>query len=107
MAKKKATKKKSKPASGEQMDLIDVAPENSKEIVAAAKVYKKHLAARLQALSKEVEAKNNLRELIRKSGAKPLASGKIKLQADGFIITVTPKDELIQVTEKKRVGCKE
>lgn len=86
---------------GEQMDLMDVAPENAKEIITAGKLYKKYQAARIAAGVKEVDQKTLILELVKKAKLPVLAGGKIKFEYDGFKITVTPRDELVQVTEKK------
>lgn len=86
---------------GEQMDLLDVQPENAKAIMAAAKLYKKHQIARQAALAKEITQKEKLLELVRAAKLKPLADGVIKFACGGMIISVTPRDELIKVKEPK------
>ena len=91
-----ANKKKEK---GEQLDLIDVAPENAKPIMEAARLYQKHQKARIAAGVKEKEQKELIKELVGKANLQPLAGGKIKFEYDGLRITITPRDELVQVTE--------
>ena len=96
MAKKKESEK------GEQLDLIDVTPDNAKELVKAAKLYKKYQAARIEAGVKEADQKAVVLELMKAANLQPLAGGKIKYEHDDFKITVTPRDELVQVNEKKQ-----
>jgi len=92
--------KTKKKEAGEQLDLMDVQPENAKEIIAAAKLYKKHQKARLAAGVKEKEQKTLILELAKKADIQVLAGGKIKFTVDGMMIEITPRDELVQVTEK-------
>jgi len=91
--------RKKKTDSGEQLDLIDVAPENQKEIIACAKRYKKALSIRIDALAQEKKEKSKLLELIENAGLQHLPDGKIRFRVDGYKITVTPRDELVQVKE--------
>jgi multidrug resistance efflux pump len=91
-----AKNQKNESAAGEQLDLIEVAPENAKKIVAVARKYKSAQAERLAALEVEVAEKQNLLELVRQAKL-PLVDGKIKFKTDGYIITVTPRDELVKV----------
>ena len=86
---------------GEQLDLIDVKPKNAKAITTAAKLYRDFMAERQGYLAKEIEQKQIVLDLIKKSDLKPLADGKIKFVCDGLVITVTPRDELVQVKEAK------
>jgi hypothetical protein len=85
----------------EQLDLIDVQPKNAKEIVNAAKLYKKFQAARLSALEKETNQKQTVLELIKKAKLQPLDGGVIKFKNGGIIVTVKPRDELVQVKEEE------
>ena len=85
---------------GQQMDLIEVGPENTKEIKKHALLYKKAQKERIAALEIENDEKEKILELIRKAGLKPLEDGKIKFRCDGFIITVTPRDELVKIKEE-------
>jgi len=80
--------------------LIDIHPENSKAIIACAKRYKKAQKIRLDALAEEKKEKVKLLELIRAAEVKPLEDGKIKFKLDGMKISVTPRDELVQVREE-------
>jgi len=89
-----------KPTTGEQLELIDVAPENSKEIIAEAKKYKKWQTQRMQALEEETASKQRLLELMKKADVQKLEDGKMKISVDNYTITVTPRDELIKVKEK-------
>jgi hypothetical protein len=86
--------------SGEQLDLIDITPENGKAILAIAKDYKKAIAARMRMSEKEVDLKGKLLELIKKENLARLENGSIRFRLDGMIITVTPRDELIKVKEE-------
>ena len=81
------------------MPLIDVGPEHSKEIAQVARNYSALVGIRLKAMAKEVAAKEELRELIKKEHLKRLEDGKIRFKIDGLLIEVTPTDEKIKVTE--------
>lgn len=85
---------------GKQMDLIDVAPENAKVIIAAARIYKRFMLARQKAGAKEVQQKTEVLRLVREAKLQPLPGGKIKFKYDGFIISVTPRDELVRIIEE-------
>ena len=84
----------------EQMDLIEVHPENAKAIVVAAKLYKRFQNARLTALAKEVAQKQVVLNLVREADLKPLNGGKIKFNYDNVKISVTPRDVLVKVKVK-------
>lgn len=84
---------------GEQLDLIDVAPENAKQIIAIAKKYKAIQAKRISALEAECAEKQNLLTLIKQANLKQV-DGKIRFRVDGLIITVKPRDELVTVKEE-------
>jgi hypothetical protein len=98
MAKKKDSMEK-EVEKGEQMDLIDVGPKNSKEIIKHARLYKSALAKRVDAFAEEVAQKQKLLELINAEHLQRLEDGKIKFRLDGFTITVTPRDELVKIKE--------
>jgi hypothetical protein len=80
--------------------LIDVQPENTKEIAKAARLYKEHQANRIAAFDKEVEAKQKLLQLVKEANLQPLEGGVIKFTCDGLTISVKPRDELITVKEQ-------
>ena len=98
--KKKKPETVEKPEKGEQLDLIDVAPENAKAIIRAARTYKKYQAVRLTALADEVKYKQKVLELIKAAKLKPLDGGKIKFEYDDVIITVTPQEMKLSIKDK-------
>ena len=98
MAGKKSTMQK-EVEKGEQMDLIEVGPENSKEIIRQARIYKALVKKRVNTLADEVAAKTKLLELIKEAKLTRTPGGNIKFHCDGYTITVTPRDELIKVKE--------
>ncbi len=89
-----------KKGKGEQEELFELLGDEAKQIIAAAKLYKKYQKARIAALAKEIEQKKLILELVKKANLQVLADGKIKCRVDGMTITVTPRDELVQVSEK-------
>ena len=93
-------RRKSDDGTGEQMDLIDVSPENMKKIKPVARRYKAAQKVRIEALKKETELKAQLLSLIKDSNPTHLEDGSIKFQCDGMLITVTPRDELIKVKDE-------
>lgn len=82
----------------EQGQLIETGPEHSDEIIAVAKRYKAHQLGRISALAEEKAAKQKLLELVKAEGLEPV-EGKIKMTIDGYEISITPRDELVQVKE--------
>lgn len=85
---------------GEQLDLIDIQPENAKAIIRVARLYKEFQATRIAALAKETEQKHQVLELVRAAKLQPLDGGKIKFEYGGVLICVTPRDELVTVKDK-------
>lgn len=100
MSKKSQMQEEVERTEGEQMDLIDVAPENAKEIIKHARTYRAAQKQRLSALEEEVTQKNKLLELIKAANLQRMADGKIKCRCDGFTITVTPRDEKVTIKEE-------
>ena len=92
--------KEAQKPDGEQMDLIDVLPENCKALVEAAKLYKKYLTVRLKALAKKVEQKQVILELVKAANIQPANGGKIKFKYQNVKINVTPSDYKVSVTVK-------
>ena len=100
MAKKKK-KTAPKKGKGEQLDLIDVAPENAKPIIALARRYKKIVSARVDLTSQEVKLKKEIVDLVRAAKLQPLNGGVIKFKYNGVTVSITPRDELVKVKEDK------
>ncbi len=94
------SKKKKTEQSGEQLDLIDVQSKNVKPIMLAARLYKGHQAARLAALATEIKQKQKVLELVKAAKLQPLEGGVIRFECDDMLITIKPRDELVQVKEK-------
>ena len=84
--------------SGEQLDLIDVGPENLKEILPVARAYKKIVAARVPLTRQEVELKTKIRSFVHGSGLKPQPDGTFKFRCDGITIKIKPQEEKVTVT---------
>jgi hypothetical protein len=98
---KKQTEKKRKNPKQEQLDLIDIAPANQKELIKHAKLYKDAVAERQAWLDEEVKQKQKLLELTKSAGIKPDANGVIKFKVDGYTIIIKSRDELVQVKESE------
>lgn len=88
-------------ASGEQLDLIDVTPENMKKMIPIARAYRKIVKDRVQFTNKETELKNKLLQAVKDANLKRLPDGRIRFRCDGLTVTVTPCDEKISVKEDK------
>jgi len=95
MAKKKNQTKE------EQLDLIDVQPENAKKILSIARAYKKAQQARLAALKEETDLKEKVLALVKDAKLQPLPDGTTKFKIDGMTISVKPRDELVRIIEEK------
>ena len=84
----------------EQLQLIEVGPENLKAIVKEVRIYKKHQFDRLSALKKEVTQQKKIKTMVKEAGLQRLPDGTIKFEADNSIICLAPQDELITIKEK-------
>jgi len=93
-------KQNQEETSGEQLDLIDITPENMQEIAPVAKKYRAAVRRRLKALDEEKKLKGEMLTLIDEANLSPLDDGTIKFRCDGLLIKVTPRDQLIQVKEE-------
>lgn len=91
--------RKRKKPKDEQLDLIDVQPENAKEIIKVAREYKEAQRERLAWLKSETDSKQQLLSLVKEAKLKPLEGGVIRFKVDGVLISVTPRDELVKVKE--------
>lgn len=86
--------------SGEQLELIDVTPENLKAIKPIARRYKAAMQRRVAVQQEEVKAKGEILALIKEAQLPRLADGTIKFKCGDLLITVTPRDELVKVKIK-------
>ena len=84
---------------GKQLPLIDVEPENMKEILSVAREYKEAVTEWISWLNIEKEKKQKILELVAKAKLTPLENGVIRFKCDGMTISITPRDELVQVKE--------
>jgi len=92
-------RRKKADTQGEQLDLIDVGPENLKEIIPVARAYKKIISERVTLTAQEVKLKEKIKKFVHESGLKRLPDGSFKFKSDGVLITVTPQDEKVKVKE--------
>ncbi len=84
---------------GEQLDLIDYHPENAKEIVETARLYKKFQKQRIATGKKEVEYKDKIRGYAKEAKLQPLENGNTEFTVNGWKFVIEPRDELVRVTE--------
>ena len=91
---------KSEVPVGEQMPLIDVSPEHSKEIVKVARAYNAKVKARL-AIQKgrdgEEDLQQKLLELVKAENLNRDNQGKIKFTVDSVEIELVPTKEKVKV----------
>ena len=83
-----------------QLPLIDVGPNNLKEIMPHIEAYRNALQERLAYGKEEVKHKVAILELVKESGLKPLPDGSIQFTCDGYKVTITPRDQLVSVKEE-------
>ena len=93
--------KKDSPAKGEQMQLIEVAPENLDKISPHVRKYREALKQRQAALKEEVKQKQLIQELVLAAKLQPLTNGHVKFRCEGFEIDLEPRDFVIHVKESK------
>ena len=89
---------------GEQLDLLDVGPENLKEIVPVARAYKKIMTQRVSMLAEEVDLKEKIKSFVHKSGLKRLPDGSFKFKCEGVTVKVIPGEEKVNVKENEDKG---
>lgn len=84
---------------GEQLELIEVGPENIKKILPIAKAYKKVVSERVALNAKEKVLKEKLRDFAHTSGLKRLPDGSIRFSCgEGVKVELFPQDEKVKVT---------
>ncbi len=81
-------------------ELIDTLTEAQKPLVAQARKYDKAKNRRMADLEIEVDEKNKLRDMVRKSDLLPLESGKIVFVWKDITIETWPQEDKIKVTIK-------
>lgn len=86
----------------EQIELIDVQPQNAKEIERAAYAYIEAKECTADAREQEHVKRDKLVEVVRSAGIAPNPDGAYRFRACGTVITVTPVPE--KITVKFRVG---
>ena len=91
--------KKEKPQSVREPYLIDVAPKNHKAIAEAAKRCRAAQSRKAKAAEQETVEKDKLLALVKKSDLKPI-NGKIIFRSEGLLVTMTPREDAIQIKEK-------
>lgn len=89
-----------KPASGEQLPLIDVGPENSEEIAVHIRLYRDALSKRLKYLKVEIKEKIKILDLVKEAKLIPLEDGTIRFKCADMLINVTPRDFLIKLKDE-------
>ncbi len=90
-----ARRKKAK--SGEQLDLIDLTPENAKPLKRAIRLYQEAQAEGKEWKDEEKLQKQRILGLVKEAGLRPDADGVIQFRLQGITIKITPRDSLIQV----------
>jgi len=86
---------------GEQLYLMEIHAPEAKAILAVGEKYNNAVSKRVSALKKEVELKDEIRQLVRKLKYTPFPDGSIKLSFGNTEIVVTPNDESVKVKTKK------
>lgn len=84
----------------EQPVLFEVDTEEGKKIAAAARAYKRAVAARMEESAEELKLKRKLADLIKQHvDVKPDSNGKFSFRANGVVITITMTEERFKVVE--------
>lgn len=91
------SKRTAEQTEGEQLDLIDVEPENKEAILRVAHRYKNAKKERMAALAIEKAEKEKLLAVVKEAKILPDPDGSYRFTLDGLTITVTPRDELLKV----------
>ena len=100
MSKKKQTKKTETKEKDEQLDLIDVAPENAKDIARVGRLYKKAQSARIAAGNEEVKLKSQIKEFVEEAHLQRGEDGAIRFTCDSLEISIEPRDDVVKVKDK-------
>lgn len=94
---------------GEQLQLIEVGPENLKVIAKETRKYRALVDERLIILKKEVKQKDKVKALVKEAELQRLKDGRIQFEVGDEIICLMPQDDLITIKKKapkKKKGMK-
>jgi len=78
--------------------LFETLPEELKGVAEIAKDYKKVQAQRIAALNEEKNLKQQILDAVHEADIKPV-DGKVTFTVEDIIITISPRDELVQIKE--------
>lgn len=87
---------------GNQMDLIDVGPENLKEIEPHVKKLDAARTQRIKLTRVEHDEEEKIKKLVHKSGLKRLDDGNIKFMCCGKEVWVIPTDEKVKLKKPSK-----
>ena len=103
--------RKKRTTDDEQQELIDVQPENNKELLRAGRAYNKlrdtHASERDSFRKKELAALEKFLAAIKEAGVNPRADGSYRFTADGELIIVTPKMPKVRMEPIAELGALE
>ncbi len=102
VAKQVKSKKKTmqqQVTSGEQLDLIDVGPENLEKMRPVASRCKVAEKKRLKAVAEKKKGHREMVELVKEAKLLPNEKGNIEFVVDGLRVKVTPHDWSVSVVE--------
>lgn len=86
---------------GEQMDLLDVGPENLELMKPVARRCKVAEKKRAKAVDEKKKAEAEIVELVKDAKLKPNAQGNIEFVVDGLRVKVKPHEWKVTVSETR------
>ena len=89
-----------KSKKGEQLELIDVTPEELKDLAPVVEKYRDVVTERAKLSKKETALKVKILTAVKSADLQRLRDGTIRFRLDHMIVSVTPRDELVRVTEE-------
>jgi hypothetical protein len=91
-----------KATTGEQMDLIDVGPEHSKEIDSATERWQATIKKRLALQAVEAQQKAKVIALLKAENLTRLEDGSLKCRCEEWTIELKPTEEKLSATKAKK-----